>query len=265
MKKVLFQGLVSISLFFAALFAMNQVDWVSIFEIKQATDDTEEKLGELFWDLTQSMEHENNSPFVKSTVDSLVTKICSENKIDRSTIKLHIVDKEEVNAFALPNGHLIVYTGLLINSDNQEELSGVISHEIAHIQLNHVFKKLVSEIGLSVLISMTTGNGNTETIKAALKMLSSTAFDRSLEKDADMKAVDYLLKAQINAEPFANFLFKLAEKNSDVISYLSWISTHPDSKERSKYIIEYIQDKNIKGKPVVSSSTWNAVKKKLKD
>lgn len=264
MKKTLFQGVITIALFFASWFMMNQIDWVSIFKIQQATDNTEEKIGELFWDLTQSTETENADPFVKSAVDSIVTKICKENKIERKSLKVHIIEKEDINAFALPDGHLIIYTGLILNSANQEELSGVIGHEIAHIQLNHVFKKLVSEIGLTVLISMTTGNSNTETIKAALKMLSSTAFDRSLEKDADMKAVDYLIKARINPEPFANFLFKLSDKDSEITSYMTWISTHPDSKERSKYIIESIRDKEVKSKAVLSTSTWVKMQEKLK-
>lgn len=264
MKKALFQGIVTIALFFASWFAMNQIDWVSLFEIQQATDTTEEKIGELFWEITQSTEKENTSPLVKSAVDSIVTKICKENKIERKSIKVHIIEKDDINAFALPNGHLIIYTGLILNSANQEELSGVIGHEIAHIQLNHVFKKLVSEIGLSVLIAMTTGNSNTETIKAALKMLSSTAFDRSLEKEADMKAIEYLMKAKINPEPFANFLFKLSDKENEVTSYLTWISTHPASKERSKYIIESIQGKKLESKSVLAKSTWLTLQEKLK-
>ena len=83
MKKALFQGLITIALFFATWFAMNQIDWVSLFEIRQATDNTEEKIGELFWEITQSTEKENTSPLVKSAVDSIVTKICKENKIER--------------------------------------------------------------------------------------------------------------------------------------------------------------------------------------
>ena len=68
----------------------------------------------------------------------------------------------EVNAFALPNGHLVIYSGLILNSDNQEQFSGVICHEIAHIRLKHVIKKLIKELGFSVIISMTTGSYGSE-------------------------------------------------------------------------------------------------------
>ena len=176
-----------------------------------------------------------------------------------------MLNKDEINAFALPNWHLIIYSGLIHNSDNQEEFTGVISHEIAHIELNHVMKKLVKEIGLSVLISMTTGNGGAEIIKETAKMLSSSAFDRNLEKEADIKAVDYLTTAKVNTEPFANFLYKLSDKEHEAPKYLTWISTHPDSRERAAYIVEYNKDKLTDYKPILSNETWEKFKVKLKD
>lgn len=265
MKKTLFQGIIIIALFFSTWFVLTQINWVTIFNVKKVTDKNEEKLGKLFWEIFQRTEKENKNPFVVNAVDSIVTKICSENNIDRELIKIHLLDKDDINAFALPNGHLIVYTGLILNSENQEELSGVICHEMAHIQLNHVMKKLIKEVGLSVLISMTTGNGGSETIKQTAKTLSSTAFDRSLEKEADIKAVDYLVNAKINPEPFANFLYKLSKTENETSKYLIWISTHPESKERAKYIIEYSKDKKAKYEAILTNETWDKMKEKLKD
>jgi predicted Zn-dependent protease len=264
MKKAILQGIISILFFFGTWFVLTKIDWVTVLKVQKVTDKTEEKLGELFWDIFQQTEKENKNPFVVNSIDSIVTQICTANNIDREFIKVHILTKDDINAFALPNGHLIVYSGLIINSDNQQELSGVICHEIAHINLNHVMKKLVKEIGLSVLISMTTGNGGAEIVKETAKMLSSSAFDRSLEKEADIKAVDYLVKARINPEPFADFLFKLSETENEATQYLTWMSTHPDSKERAEYIIEYCKDKKIKYAGSVTKETWDKLKDELK-
>ncbi len=263
MKKIFFQGAVSILLFFGTWFILTKIDWVSVFKVQKATDKTEEKLGDLFWKIVQETEKENKNPFVINSIDSIVNQICTSNKIDRKFIKIHIINKDDVNAFALPNGHLVIYSGLIKNSDNQEELSGVVGHEIAHINLNHVMKKLVKEIGLSVLISMTTGNSGYEVIKETAKMLSSSAFDRSLEKEADIKAVDYLVQAKINPEPFAEFLFKLSDEENTATKYLTWISTHPDSRERAEYIIEYSKDKKTKFSSVIELETWDKLKEKL--
>jgi predicted Zn-dependent protease len=265
MKKIIIQGAISVLLFFGTWFVLTKIDWVSVLKVQKVTDKTEEKLGDLFWEIFQRTEKENKDQFIVNSIDSIVTQICIANNIDRTFIKVHILNKEDINAFALPNGHLIVYSGLVINSDNQEELSGVICHEIAHIKLNHVMKKLVKEIGLSVLISMTTGNGGSEIIKETAKMLSSSAFDRSLEKEADIKAVDYLVNAKINPEPFAEFLFKLSETENEATKYLSWISTHPDSKERAEYIIEYSKNKKTNYTGVMSTDTWDKLKVKLNE
>lgn len=265
MKKPIIQGLITILIFFGTWYALTQVDWIKIFKVEQVTDNTEQKLGELFWEVFKKSEKEIRNTHVVNSIDSIVTQICSANKIDRNKLKIHVLNKDDINAFALPNGHLIIYSGLILNSDNQEELAGVICHEIAHIELNHVMKKLVKEIGLSVLISMTTGNSSGEVIKETSKMLSSSAFDRSLEKEADIKAVDYLLNANVNPEPFADFLYKLSDSEHAATKYLTWISTHPDSKERAEYIIEYSKDKENEYKPILSNETWDKLKAALKD
>ncbi|MBM3418882.1 MAG: M48 family metallopeptidase [Bacteroidetes bacterium] len=264
MKKSFLQGLITILLFFATWYALTQINWMNIFKVQQVTDKTEQKLGELFWEVFKNSEKEIKNTHVVNSVDCVVTHICKSNKIDRSKLKIHVLDKGDINAFALPNGHLIIFSGLILNSDNQEELAGVICHEIAHIELNHVMKKLVKEIGLSVLISMTTGSSGAEVIKETAKMLSSSAFDRSLEKEADIKAVDYLVNANLNPEPFADFLYKLSETEHEVAKYLTWISTHPDSKERAEYIIEYGKGKKTQYKPVLSIDTWDKLKTTLK-
>lgn len=264
MKKIFTQGIIVLVLFFSTWFVLTQIDWMTVFKVHKVADKTEERLGELFWDIFKKSEKENINPFVASSIDSIVTKICSENGIDKQFIKVHIFDKDEINAFALPNGHLLIYSGLVLATDNQEELSGVICHEIAHIQLNHVMKKLIKEVGLSVLISMTTGQGGTEIIKETAKLLSSSAFDRSLEKEADIKAIEYLVNAKINPEPFANFLYKLSQNEHEAMKYLSWTSTHPDSKERAEYIIEYSKNKKTKYEPILSMDTWGKLKEKLK-
>jgi beta-barrel assembly-enhancing protease len=265
MKKPIIQGIITILVFFGSWYAFTQIDWLRIFKVQQVTDNTEKKIGDLFWEVFKNSEKEIKNTHVIHAVDSILTQICKANSIDKDKLKIHILNNSDINAFALPNGHLVVYSGLILNSDNQEELTGVICHEIAHIELNHVMKKLVKEIGLSVLISMTTGNTSGEVVKETAKMLSSSAFDRSLEKEADIKAVDYLINAHVNPEPFADFLYKLSESDHEVTKYLTWISTHPDSKERAEYIVEYSKGKSTDFKPILSDETWIKMKSALKD
>jgi predicted Zn-dependent protease len=126
-------------------------------------------------------------------------------------------------------------------------------------------KKLIKEVGLSALISITTGNSGSEIIKQTAKLLSSTAYDRNLEREADRKAVEYMVKAHIDPEPYANFLYKLSENNSQIENQLIWISTHPESKERAEFIIEYSREMSKTFQPILTQQSWNKLQELLKN
>lgn len=256
MKKIIFQGLIIVVLFFATWYLLYQVDWMTVFRVEKVTKTTEEKLGELLWDIFRKSDKEITDPFTVQTIDSLVTRVCSDNNIDCSRFKVHLLRKSEMNAFALPNGRIVIYSGLIDACESPEELSGVIAHEMAHIELNHVMKKLIKEVGLSVIVSMTTGSGGSDVIRETAKIISSTAYDRNLEREADSKAVDYMANAGINPESFADFLFRLSETEPDAMKYFSMISTHPVLEERVENILAHSREKEFTSRPLVTKETW---------
>ncbi len=110
---------------------------------------------------------------------------------------------------------------------------------------------------------MTTGNNGTVILRETAGKLSSLAFDRNTEKEADIKAVDYLVKARINPEDFADFLYKLSDLENKTTQYLSWLSTHPDSKDRATYVINYSKNKKTTYKVVLSDEDWNKFKQEV--
>jgi len=263
MKKILLELVLTIAVIVAVWFGLSQVDWMKLFNIRQTTQNTEEKIGDLFWKMLKNSETEITSDSIVAPIDSILIRICKANSIDRKKIKLHLLRKDEINAFALPGNHLVVYSGLITSCENEAELCGVIGHELAHIEKNHVMNKLVKEIGLSVLISISTGNGNSEAIKSALKQISSSAYDRKLETEADLTAVDYLEKAGIDPEPFANFLYRLADQSKNLPSQIYWISSHPESKERAEKIIERIKGNSFPKPEGKDSLRFERLKEKV--
>ncbi|MCF8320039.1 MAG: M48 family metallopeptidase [Flavobacterium sp.] len=263
-KKIILPGLLIIIAFFGLFYGLSQIDWVTEFHVKQVRSSSENKIGDLIWDEISSTENIITNDSISKTLDKLIDPICKNNKIERDSLKVHIVEKGEINAFALPNNHLVVYTGLITECKNQEALQGVLGHEIAHIENNHVMKKLSKEIGLSVLLSASTGGKGSVVVKEILKSLSSSAYDRTLEKEADMVSVDYLLNANINPEPFADFMFELAQQK-DLSDSLYWVSSHPESEERAKYILDYLKGKKYKTEATLSSTAWENYKKLIKE
>lgn len=263
-NNLLFQAIISIVLFFLLWFGFSQIDFIGVFDITNKTTKFENEIGTIIWNQMDVEENVITNDSIVKVLDKLIEPICSANDIERDSLKVHIIKKEEVNAFALPNNHLVVYTGLIVECKNQEALQGVLGHEIAHIQNNHVMKKLTKEFGLSAILSTVTGGKGGETMRSILKNLSSTAYDRALEKEADLAGINYLIRAKINPEPLTDFMYELAQ-SSDTPNYLEWISTHPNSEERAKYILDFIKNKKKLNKQTLTKKQWESYKKALKN
>jgi beta-barrel assembly-enhancing protease len=242
-------------LFFSTWFLLSKIDWMKHFKIQIIQESTEKKIGDLIWESTKITESEITSINLNKSIDSIAKQICISNGIEFSTIKIHCIQKEELNAFALPDNHLVIYSSLIARCENSSELAGVIAHEIAHMQLHHIMKKLRKEIGLSILLSAT-GNNNPVILQKAVKLLSSSAYDRSLETEADVKAIDYLTNAKIDPKGLATFLMKLAENEGELMSDVDILSTHPASKERANLIQEKASRYAIKYHDVIHPTTW---------
>lgn len=255
--KIVLQGLAIAAAVFLLWLGLSQLDYVSFFKVKQNGQDLEEALGELIWkEIARTEDVVTNDSLVK-TLDQLIKPLCEANNIERDSLKVHIIVKDEINAFALPNNHLVVYTGLIVDCKKQEALQGVLGHEMAHIEYNHVMKKLSKEIGFSVLLSATTGGKAGEVVKEIFRTLSSSAYDRSLEKEADMASVDYMLAADIDPKPFADFMYEMA-LDSQLPKEMYWIASHPESEERAQYILEYLKGKKLKRKTTLTDKEWQA-------
>lgn len=258
-QKTVAQALIIVASFFLIWFGFSQIDFMKLFKVRERTENIEHKLGDLIWNQLEDSEKIIYNDTITKSLDKLLKPLCDANGIDQDSLKVHIIKKDEINAFALPNNHLVVYTGLIEDCKKQEALQGVLGHEIAHIEKNHVMKKLSKEIGYSVLLTAAGGSKGGQMAREILKTLSSSAYDRSLEKEADITSVKYMMEADINPKPMADFMYQMAQ-DSSINKNLYWIADHPESEERAKYILEYIKGKNLKNKQTLSEKDWNTFK-----
>ncbi len=264
--KILFQLLVIAGLFFATWFGLRQIDWLHIFQVESVSRKTEEKIGNLSWELIRKTNHEIKTKEPVHVLEKLADHLSAVSGIDPDHLKIHLVDHDEINAFALPDGHLIVFSGLIRDCRNEAELAGVLGHEIAHIERKHVMKKLAKELGLTVLVSATAGgHHNSEILKETVRVLSSAAYDRSLETEADQTSVQYLIKAGIDPKEFARFLARMPKEKDESPSGIFSVSTHPDSDVRSKEIMEQIGDQTFESNPVLTEMEWKSLKEKVSE
>lgn len=262
-SKTLFQGFITIAAIFALWFGLSQIDFMRLMNIDEKTNNLEQKLGDMFWESIKRTDDIIKNDTVTKPVDKIVSRVCEENGINRDKLKVFVIEKDEMNAFAMPGNYLIIYSGLIAECDNESQLTGVIGHEIAHLQKRHVMNKLVSEFGLSILMSAAGGQAGRVTAEA-IHTLSSSAYSRKLETEADYTSVDYMIKANVDPTPFADLMYKMATE-SNMPDAVYWISTHPESQARAEEIVHYIKGKRYKAKKILTDAEWQNLKQKTKD
>ena len=158
--------------------------------------------------------------------------------------RFYVVDEEDINAFALPAGHVYVHTGTILKARNVSELAGVIAHEVGHVQRHHVTanyersRTTGAVYQLGVLTALLLGGGAAAGIAnlggglAAMTYLNS--FSREAENEADAFAVEMLPRAGYDPEGLVTF-FQTLINDGGGGGGPSFLSSHPATTERIQH------------------------------
>jgi len=158
---------------------------------------------------------------------------------DRFDWNVYIIDKDVLNAFAVPGGNTFYYTGLIKFLDDEASLAGVMAHEFAHADRRHTTNRMTKMYGVQTLISMALGEDPTmiEEVLAQLGgNLTGLAFSRDDEYEADEYAVRYLYESDWDARGVAYFFEKIGPEEG--AEWMKYFQTHPNPDDR----IEKIHD-----------------------
>src|SRR6185503_919693 len=178
------------------------------------------------------------------------------------TIK--VVEDESINAFALPGGFFFVNTGLILKTENEAELAGVMAHEIAHVAARHGTKQAtrgqLANIGTIPLIFLGGWAGYAIRQGAGLAIpMGFLTFSRGFEREADFLGLQYLYKSGYDPNAFVDFFEKIQSLEKKKPGSVSKVfSTHPMTDDRIKAAQDEIQ-KILNPKPeyVVTTSEFN--------
>jgi len=154
----------------------------------------------------------------------------------RDDIWITIVDADFPNAFALPDDSIIVTDDLIQMADQPDELVGVLAHEIAHIEHNHIMKNIVRSVGAGIFFDVVVGgSGAGQMIAIASVNLAGLRFTRSDEADADRRGLDYLDAAGIDPGALARMFDRFAQETErkGVENIPTLLSSHPATAERA--------------------------------
>jgi predicted Zn-dependent protease len=131
MKKLFFLLLFIVIAFGGCYYIYSKINWSGLFGVKKITENVDEQLGDVFWKSYSAEMVEVKDRKIVEPIQLMVRNLCYENNIAASSINVHVVENNEINAFAMPGRHLVVHTGLIDFADHEDEIAGVIAHEIA--------------------------------------------------------------------------------------------------------------------------------------
>lgn len=199
-------------------------------------------------------------------LNSIVGKILNSDKISYKNefgyeVKI-IKDDATLNAFATPGGHIYVYTGLIKKLDNEDQLAGVLGHEIAHADRRHTSKQLEKQYGLSVLLSILLGENKNQLVEIGAG-LATLKFSRDAETEADFYSVEYLADTEYTCDGASEF-FKKMQAEGQGGNTPVFLSTHPADADRIKAISDKANADNcIKAISSSSASRYQTLKNNL--
>lgn len=168
-----------------------------------------------------------STKLINQLVDSLQLK-------ESYPIKITIVNAPTINAFALPGGHIFVYSGILQKMKYYNELVALLSHEISHVTHQHSLKSLGRSAATSIFISGLFGDisGISAGILDQANQLKQLRYSRELESEADREGVNFMIRYKVNPTGMLSLMKILGEENKSDSELLSYLSTHPGTKER---------------------------------
>ncbi len=205
-----------------------------------------------------------DDPVIVDYVNKVGQKLLSQMPPQPFRYHFYVINQESYNAFAGPAGHIFVNSGLMEAMESEDELAGIIGHEISHVNCRHISDMIErSKItGMATLAGVAAGillgiGGASEAASAvtvgslAAGQSVSLAYSRENEMQADQVGLKYIEKAGYDVAGLLNILKKIRNKTwygSDQIP--TYLVTHPATEDRISYISSWLQSR----KPPISDT-----------
>jgi Zn-dependent protease with chaperone function len=183
---------------------------------------------------------------------------------DKYTIQVTVIKEAEINAFALPGGHIVIHSGILKIMDHSEELVALLGHESTHINKRHSLQAMISRMGLSLFqtISFSGLGGGGDVILKNATSLRQLSFSRNLEREADSDGINLIQENKMDPNGMKELMRHLQQAHKSYLLIPSFLSTHPLTEERIQNANDYMKrNKNYKiAKNVELENIWVAFK-----
>ncbi len=201
-----------------------------------------------------------NDAELQERVNFLGQKITNVSDRKDITYTFKVVDNKEVNAVAIPGGFVYVFKGLVDYMPTDEELSGVLAHEVTHVVKRHSVHQMEKNLwttAITILAGVLSGNSTVANLAPYFGEAVMAGYSRKDEKQADTIGFDYLMRAKNN--PYA--MYVAMSKLNDLPDKGSYgiFSSHPDSQARLRDAKKRADTLNIPQKVVLVGNSYKVV------
>ncbi|WP_449284294.1 M48 family metalloprotease [Lysobacter cavernae] len=188
-------------------------------------------------------------PLIDSWLDTLGTRLAANSDRPRQPFTFFMLRERQINAFATLGGYIGVNSGLVLAAEREDEVAGVIAHEIAHVTQQHVLRGveraqrdqlpiLLAMLGAIVAAQAAGGNSSDDAAQAAmagamgLMQQRQIDYTRSNESEADRLGIQTLNRSDYDPMAMADFFATMqARSRSNGANYWGeapdWLMTHP--------------------------------------
>ena len=157
--------------------------------------------------------------------------------------RFYVVEEKSFNAMAFPDGTIVIHSGLFEKTNSDRQVIGVLAHELAHVSEKHQLRGLAEKAGVLVIASAIMGDigGLFDVIVGGGAKLYLLKNSRDFEREADETGVELMEHAHLDPKGLVE-TFEIMGKEMEDMSIpqeqIDWLSTHPSSPERVRYLKE---------------------------
>jgi len=172
-----------------------------------------------------------------------------KQKFKDEEFKVYHIDDELINAYYIGNGKIMLFEGLLQQLNTEDQLAGLIAHEIGHAVEEHLSEDLERNMGLSILNLLFNHFTDNEyqTMTNIAQNLIANGYSREQEEESDIFAVDLMMRSGYDPDGLIE-LMQIFKENSNNFKLLEFTQTHPIPDSRIEYLKEYIAQKKSAGR-----------------
>jgi beta-barrel assembly-enhancing protease len=174
-------------------------------------------------------------PARQQVIDGIVSRLTSTGGSGPYQVRVTVVDWAEVNALALPGGHIIILRGLLDRTDSPEMLAGVLAHEVQHVLKRHTTRAIIQHASTGLMVAAIAGDvsGMVTFALEGARVVAALGYSRRAEEEADVAGFQMLLDAGIDPDGMIVFFERvLAGTAREPEGSWQYLSTHPSTGER---------------------------------